>query len=625
MQFVTIYIRWGFTLTDSTQNNSEALKLSEEQLRRAIEEAPIPTIMQAEDGQVLQLSSSWTDLTGYKLSDMPTFDNWVTNAVFAGAENVRNHMHELFKGDKKSINIEFTVRTHKQGIRNWSFSASSPGTLLDGRRFIIGMAVDITERKKIEEEVARIASFPTLNPSPIVEADFEGKITYLNPVAKRTLVNIESLGASHPFLVDWQNVVKTFKTNSDSIISREVNFIDHWYLQTLQLVPEGECIRVYSVDITKRKKVEEELKTSEQNYRSLYNAISGGVVVQNINGEIVETNKLAREILGLTKDDISGRTSTDPRWEAIHEDGTPFTGETHPAMMTLKTGKPVRDVVMGVFNPNDKQHRWIMVNAEPMLNSKGKLSSVATTFVEITKRKIAEESLTRQKFIQDGVNTILEATLKSTHEELGEVCLKVAEKVTKSAFGFIGEINPKGLEDIAISNPGWDACKLYSEQGHRRPPGNFKIHGLYGKVISEGKGFYTNDPAHSPARIGLPEGHPPLKNFLGVPLIDKNKTIGIIAVANKEGGFGDEDLAALEALAPIMVEAFARKKAEEALKDNEERLKMAQQVAHVGTFEWNIQTGVNKWTPELEAMYGLPTGGFKGYSRCMGAACLSRG
>ena len=53
-----------------------------------------------------------------------------------------------------------------------------------------------------------------------------------------------------------------------------------------------------------------------------------------------------------------------------------------------------------------------------------------------------------------------------------------------------------------------------------------------------------------------------------------------------------------------------RKKAEKALRENEDRLRMAQQVARVGTFEWNIQTGVNKWTPELEAMYGLKQGEF---------------
>jgi PAS domain S-box-containing protein len=49
-----------------------------------------------------------------------------------------------------------------------------------------------------------------------------------------------------------------------------------------------------------------------------------------------------------------------------------------------------------------------------------------------------------------------------------------------------------------------------------------------------------------------------------------------------------------------------------ALRESEERLRLAQQVAHIGTFEWNIQTGVNRWTPELETMYGLQTGSFPG-------------
>jgi PAS domain S-box-containing protein len=55
-----------------------------------------------------------------------------------------------------------------------------------------------------------------------------------------------------------------------------------------------------------------------------------------------------------------------------------------------------------------------------------------------------------------------------------------------------------------------------------------------------------------------------------------------------------------------------RKQAEEALRTSEERLRMAQSAARIGTFEWNIRTGVNTWTPELEMMYGLPPGGFGG-------------
>src|SRR5215831_15766245 len=62
----------------------------------------------------------------------------------------------------------------------------------------------------------------------------------------------------------------------------------------------------------------------------------------------------------------------------------------------------------------------------------------------------------------------------------------------------------------------------------------------------------------------------------------------------------------------MVEEITERKQAEEALRASEERLRLAQQAARVGTFEWNILTGVNTWTAELESIYGLPSGGFQG-------------
>ena len=64
----------------------------------AIEEAPIPIIMHAEDGQVLQISRTWTELTGYTFADMPTLDAWLNLAYGEGAGAVRTHMRELFFG-----------------------------------------------------------------------------------------------------------------------------------------------------------------------------------------------------------------------------------------------------------------------------------------------------------------------------------------------------------------------------------------------------------------------------------------------------------------------------------------------------------------------------------------------
>ena len=124
---------------------------AEEQFRRAVESAPIPMIMQAEDGEVLQISRTWTELTGYTITDVPTFDAWLTRAYGEGADQVRNHMHELFKEEHRTLDVEFPIRTRAGAQRYWNFSASSPGTLKDGRRFIVGMALDITERKDAEE------------------------------------------------------------------------------------------------------------------------------------------------------------------------------------------------------------------------------------------------------------------------------------------------------------------------------------------------------------------------------------------------------------------------------------------------------------------------------------------
>ena len=67
--------------------------------------------------------------------------------------------------------------------------------------------------------------------------------------------------------------------------------------------------------------------------------------------------------------------------------------ENHPAMVTLKTGKSVRDVVMGVYLPNRGEYLWLVVNSEPMFNSKKGVESALITFVDITELKHAEQAL----------------------------------------------------------------------------------------------------------------------------------------------------------------------------------------------------------------------------------------
>jgi PAS domain S-box-containing protein len=174
------------TFFDITERKAAelALRASEEQFRRAIEEAPIPVIMHAEDGQVLQVSRTWTELTGYTLADVPMADAWLSRAYGPGADQVRRHMHDLFDGRKQSQNVEFAIRTRKGGDRYWSFSASAPGRLRDGRRFIVGMAVDITDRRQAEAGVRqseeRLRAITDLVPELLWESDASGGMVWCN-------------------------------------------------------------------------------------------------------------------------------------------------------------------------------------------------------------------------------------------------------------------------------------------------------------------------------------------------------------------------------------------------------------------------------------------------------------
>ncbi len=140
-------------------------------------------------------------------------------------------------------------------------------------------------------------------------------------------------------------------------------------------------------------RAEDALRVSEQRYRSVVTAMAEGVVVQDAKGVILACNPRAEEILGLTAAQMQGLSSVDARWRAIHEDGSPFPGESHPAMITLRTGEPQKDVCMGVMKPGGTVS-WLLINSQPILLGSAQSSdAVVTTFTDITERRRIEEAV----------------------------------------------------------------------------------------------------------------------------------------------------------------------------------------------------------------------------------------
>ena len=194
---------------------------------------------------------------------------------------------------------------------------------------------------------------------------------------------------------------------------------------------------------------------------------------------------------------------------------------------------------------------------------------------EVTERKQAQDQVLRYATVLEAINEVFQETMTcETEEELGKICLSVAEKLTGSKFGFYGELNPEGLmDDIAISNPGWDACKMAVSDA-RRYIKNMPIKGIDRSTIRDGKSRIVNDDeiAIHPDRVGTPDGHPKITAFLGIPLKYEGKIIGMIGLGNKEGGYVTYDQEAMESLAVAIVEAMRKKRGEEIIREYSENL-----------------------------------------------------
>jgi PAS domain S-box-containing protein len=212
--------------------------------------------------------------------------------------------------------------------------------------------------------------------------------------------------------------------------------------------------------------------------------------------------------------------------------------------------------------------------------------------MEKSNRAQEEHWILRYNQILEGINQILNNSMQAkTEEELGQTCLSVALKVTGSQIGFINLVDVDGLlHEIAINDMGWEQCQMYDKIGHRRPMGNFVVRSLYGHVIDSGKSFFTNKPLSHPDSIGLPYGHPPVTSFLGVPLVSDGKTIGVIVVADREGGYSYEQQKDLEAIAPSVVQALQRRRSEEALCDSSENLRVHSEELNTSNEELRVQS-----------------------------------
>ena len=166
-----------------------------------------------------------------------------------------------------------------------------------------------------------------------------------------------------------------------------------WLLwNSIPVVDQG-YIYATAVDISERKKAEEAVRDSEQRYRSVVSAMEDGIVLVDAGGEIRACNASAERILGLSSEQMIGRAARDARWRSIHADGSSFPSDAYPVMVTLRTGEPCFDVVMGVYKPTGEL-TWVSINSEPLTHpGQSAPYAVLAVLKDITERRLMEKEL----------------------------------------------------------------------------------------------------------------------------------------------------------------------------------------------------------------------------------------
>jgi diguanylate cyclase (GGDEF)-like protein/PAS domain S-box-containing protein len=150
-----------------------------------------------------------------------------------------------------------------------------------------------------------------------------------------------------------------------------------------------------------RLQAEKSLQEQEELLRSIVQEVDVGLLLQDASAKIWLSNQTALDLLGLTEDQLLGRTSYDPAWNVIHEDGSLFPGSTHPVPQAIATRQAVHHVVMGVYRPATSDRVWLLVSAVPQFDEEGNLRFVVCSFIDITKQKQVEQALQdREEFLR---------------------------------------------------------------------------------------------------------------------------------------------------------------------------------------------------------------------------------
>jgi PAS domain S-box-containing protein len=333
-------------------------------------------------------------------------------------------------------------------------------------------------------------------------------------------------------------------------------------------------------DIAERRKIEEALRESELRFRSIFDNEPECVKLLDPDGRLLEMNAAGlRMIEAESLDQVVG--------QMVVNLVVPEHCQTFQTMMERVLNGEATEAEFEIIGLRGSR-RWMESHAVPLRNPQGRIIAVLEVTRDVTERKLAEQALHRSSELMKAISLAQSRYLSNLNvQQVFDQLLTALLSLTESEYGFIGETlydhnGDPYLKIQAITNIAWNEWSRAFYEKYASTGLEFRnLKTLFGRVMTSRQMVISNDPLNDSRRGGLPEGHPALNAFMGLPFFQGEKMVGMVGIANRAGGYA-ESLA--EFLSPFLttcaniIEAYRndqrRRWAEERLRQSEERYRI---------------------------------------------------
>ncbi len=291
-----------------------------------------------------------------------------------------------------------------------SFFTDSNGNLRS-----VAIVRDITERKRAEERREHLASYPRLNPGPVIEVGVSGEVTFSNPASQAILQNLGFDKGDLKMLLppDLDAILRDWDKENQSTLEREVFLVDRVLDETIHLVPQFKVARIYARDITERKRAEEALLRAKDAWERTFASVPDLIAILDNQYQVLRVNEAMAGRLGVKAEEAVGLRC----YEVVH--GLSGPPDYCPHSRTIKDGRQHIDEVH-----EDRLGGDFVVSTTPLHDNKGQMIGTVHVAHDITKRKEAERALQK-------AHTELEIRVEERTAELSQAYEKLETEMAE--------------------------------------------------------------------------------------------------------------------------------------------------------------------------------------------------